>query len=203
MKITVKEQSERRVKFLLSDVSSAFANAFRRTMMNEVPTMAVEFVDIEENTSGLFDETVAHRVGLIPLIFDRKIFAEKKDCKCKGKGCSRCEVVMVIDKEGPCTVKAGDIKTTSDDVKVTDKEMPITELLEEQKLKFEATAQLGLGKDHTKWQAAVVGYKAGKNGFMFDVESVSGLSAKDIINSALESLEKRAQEFKKEITKAL
>src|SRR3989338_8686589 len=65
------------------------------------------------------------------------------ECKCKGKGCSQCEVVLVLDKQGPCMVKAGDMKSSADDVEPWDKEIPIAELLEGQELKFEATAQLG------------------------------------------------------------
>ena len=70
MNVKILSKSQHRVKFLLEKSNPAFANALRRIMKSEVPTMAVEFVDFEINTSGLFDEVVAHRIGLIPLTFD-------------------------------------------------------------------------------------------------------------------------------------
>src|SRR3990167_7633265 len=159
MNVKILSKSQNRIKFLLEKSNPAFANALRRVMKSEIPTMAVEFVDFEENTSGMFDELVAHRIGLIPLTFDEKAYSLKNDCKCGGKGCSRCEVTLVLDKQGPCTVKSGDMKSTDDSVQPSEKDIPIVELLEGQRLKFEATAQLGVGIDHVKWQAANVGYQ--------------------------------------------
>ncbi len=159
MKIKILEKSDAKIKFMLEGTTAAFSNTLRRIAMNEVPTMAVEFVDLETNTSGLFDEVVAHRIGLIPLAFDPKNYNVKQDCKCKGKGCSQCEVVLVLDKQGPCIVKAGDMKSAADDVRAFDPEIPIAELLEGQMLKFESTASLGYGRDHIKWQASIAAYK--------------------------------------------
>jgi DNA-directed RNA polymerase subunit D len=159
MKIKILEKNEMKMNFLLEGSNPAFANTLRRIMMNEVPTMAVEFADVEVNTSGLFDEVLVHRIGLIPLTFDRKIYNMKDECKCKGKGCSQCEVVLVLEKQGPCIVKAGDMKSTADNVKPSDPEIPIVELLEGQSVKFEATAQLGHGSTHVKWQASIAAYK--------------------------------------------
>ena len=255
MNVKILSKSQNRIKFLLEKSNPAFANALRRVMKSEIPTMAVEFVDFEENTSGMFDELVAHRIGLIPLTYDEKAYSLKNDCKCGGKGCSRCEVTLVLDKQGPCTVKAGDMKSTDDSVQPPEKDIPIVELLEGQKLKFEAVAQLGLGIDHIKWQAANVGYQYApivkvsnadpkivdvcpthvfekKDGkvkvvaedrctlcmrctevsegvsvssddsiFMFDVESVSGLTAKEVINKALDVLEERAESLAESVKK--
>ena len=158
MKMKIISKDEMKMRFMLEGTTPAFVNALRRTMTSEVPTMAVEFVDFEVNNSGLFDEVLAHRIGLVPLTFDRKIYNLKSECKCKGKGCSQCEVTLVLDKQGPCMVKSGDMKSSADDVKPWDDNMPLVELLEGQSLKFEAIAQLGLGKEHVKWQAAIAGY---------------------------------------------
>ena len=158
MDIKILKKNEKKMEFVLKGIDVAFANALRRVMMNEIPTMAIEYVDIEENTSGLYVEIIAHRLGLIPMKFS-KLYNFKEACKCSGKGCSQCEVVFTLEKEGPCIVKSGNLVSTADDVKIIDPDIPIVELLEEQKIKFEATAQLGYGRDHAKWQASIVGYR--------------------------------------------
>ena len=258
MNIKILEKSDKKIRFVLEKSSPAFANALRRVIKSEIPTMAIEQVDFEENTSGMFDELLAHRLGLIPLTFDQESYNLKTDCKCGGKGCSRCEVTLVLEKQGPCTVKAGDMKSTDESVQPADRDIPIMELLENQRLKFEATAQLGLGTEHIKWQAANVGYqylpivKAGadadakvvdvcpthvfdkKDGkvkvvaedkcilcmrcvemdenvkvsaddtsFIFDVESVSGLSAKEVLHKSLDVLEEKSEDFAESVKKAL
>lgn len=48
-------------------VDAAIANAFRRILIAEVPTLAIEFVFVHNNTSVIQDEVLAQRLGLIPL----------------------------------------------------------------------------------------------------------------------------------------
>lgn len=51
-------------------VDPSIANAIRRVMIAEVPTVAVENVFVFNNTSVMHDEVMAHRLGLIPILFD-------------------------------------------------------------------------------------------------------------------------------------
>jgi len=159
VKVKILNKNKTSIRFLLSETTPAFANALRRIMVSEVPTLAIESVDIHQNTSGLFDEVIAHRLGLIPLTYNTKLMNAPEECSCKGKGCGKCQVVLVLDKKGPAEVKAGDMKSSDPKVKPVDPNILIVELLEGQELKFEAVAILGRGQEHAKWQAANVGYK--------------------------------------------
>ena len=61
------ELKEDSMTFLLTKTDISVANALRRIMIAEVPTMAIDLVEFENNTSPLIDEFIAHRLGLIPL----------------------------------------------------------------------------------------------------------------------------------------
>lgn len=151
-------KSDNEIRFVFEGMPQ-LANALRRIAKSEVPVLAVDDVDFLENESALYDEVIAHRLGLVPLTFDSKVMNLKEECKCEGKGCSLCSVVLVLDKKGPCIVRAGDMKSSDKTVKPVFPEMPIVELQDGEKLKIEATAVLGQGKDHAKWQSAIAYYQ--------------------------------------------
>jgi DNA-directed RNA polymerase subunit D len=159
MKISVVSYSDSEMKFIIEGVKSDFAGELRRIMLSEVPTMAIEWVDFLRNDSAIPDEVVANRLGQVPLTFDAKTYNLPSECKCGGKGCSQCQVKISLKKRGPDIVYAGDMKTNADDVAPVFERIPITELFDDQEVEFNAIAQLGTGKEHAKWQAAVVGYK--------------------------------------------
>lgn len=50
--------------------SFPFANALRRIILSEVPTMAIEKIHLYQNTSVMHDEFLGHRLGLIPIKAD-------------------------------------------------------------------------------------------------------------------------------------
>lgn len=62
--------TKRDANFDLINIDTSIANAFRRIMLAEVPSVAAEQVFIYNNTSVIQDEVLAHRIGLIPLKID-------------------------------------------------------------------------------------------------------------------------------------
>jgi DNA-directed RNA polymerase subunit D len=202
MKIKVLKKSKEKIEFEVEGLSAGLAGELRRIMLSEIPTMAIEWIDFHKNDSVLWDEIIASRLGLIPLIFDPKLYEMKETCKCEGKGCSRCEVKFALKKKGPVMVYSEDLKSSDKSVKPVYDKIPIVELMEGQELELEATAQLGLGKDHAKWQGAIVGYEiSGKNKekFTFMVESACGLSAADVVKKSFEVLNEKLDDFSNDV----
>ncbi|QYZ79702.1 DNA-directed RNA polymerase subunit D [Methanofollis formosanus] len=147
-------------RFVLSDATPAFANALRRAMIGEVPTLAIEDIRIYDNSSVLFDEILAHRLGLIPIKTDLSRFVLQSECSCGGEGCPLCMVNFTMSVEGPRTVLSSDLISDDPDTKLVHDDIPIVKLFEGQKVVLEARAVLGIGKHHAKWQPTnACGYK--------------------------------------------
>jgi DNA-directed RNA polymerase subunit D len=203
MDVTITDESDDTITFELSDTTPAFANALRRTMIGDIPTLAVEDVRITQNSSGLFDEIVAHRLGLVPWEFEPDKYNTREDCDCDD-GCPQCTVSMVLDKEGPATVTAEDLQVTDDEVDPANPETKIVDLADEKAIELEADAILGRGKDHAKWQAANASYSYEEDGdtFTFTVESVSGLAPRTIVHEAVSQLRGQMDSFDESVQEA-
>ena len=153
------DKKQKKLSFILKNANAAFANAIRRSAIEEVPVMAIEDIEFRNNSSVIYDEIVAHRLGLIPLTTDLKSYNLPDKCKCNGKGCAQCQLKLMLKVTGQGIVYSSDITSTDPKVKPAYQKIPIVKLLKGQKLEFEATAILGKGKDHTKWSPGLVYYK--------------------------------------------
>jgi DNA-directed RNA polymerase subunit D len=161
MKIRLVDRDEKKgkVTFELNGTDACYVNTLRRLFMTEVPVLAIEDIEFKKNDSGLYDEIVSHRLGLIPFKTDIKSYNLQSECKCKGEGCGRCQLKMTLKAKGPGVVYASDIKTKDPKVKPVFGKMPIVKLLESQEMEFEATAVMGLGKSHAKWSPCLAYYR--------------------------------------------
>ncbi len=159
IKLIKDDVKNRKISFILKDSDVAFANALRRIVIEDVPTLAIEDVEFRKNTSALYDEMVALRLGLIPLKTDLKSYNLPEECPCKGKGCAQCQLKLIIKAKGPKMVYAADLKSKDPKVKPIFPKTPIVKLLKGQVLEVEMTAVMGKGKEHTKWSPALVYYK--------------------------------------------
>ncbi|KAL6975176.1 hypothetical protein U1Q18_023970 [Sarracenia purpurea var. burkii] len=73
-RVEVIRLTEDDMEFDMIGIDAALANAFRRILIAELPTMAIEKVLIANNTSVIQDEVLAHRLGLIPIKVDPRLF---------------------------------------------------------------------------------------------------------------------------------
>jgi len=125
--------------------------------------MAIEDVIFVENTSVMYDEIIAHRLGLVPLKTDLDAYVLREECDCKSDlGCPKCTASFILEAQAAdqtTTVYSGDLKPATEIVPISDR-IPIVKLAPGQKVRLEAYARLGRGAEHAKWQAAsVAAYK--------------------------------------------
>ena len=219
IKIIKQEDKEGKLTFT-TDMSTTVANAIRRSVL-EIPVMAIDEVEIVKNDSALYDETIAHRLGLVPIKTEK---GEK-------------EVKFKLKEVGPKTVYATDMTPSTE----TGYKLPIVLLDSEQELEVVCEARVGKGVDHIKYSPGLVYFRhnvdsdiidfvivngEGKVTFdeeelkdkkvseeqisrikklknvdelEFTIESWGQLKPKDIFLRAIEALDKNLEEFSKEI----
>ncbi len=168
MPVTIQDLKARGTSLELEGVTASQVNAIRRTLLSDVPKLAIEEVEfhlgpIRDETSGkdydsstsMFDEAVALRLGLLPIPTDLSQFRRKSECECGGTGCPHCQVMYSVDKKGPCTVYARDVVPLGDPtLAILEPEVPIVRLGARQALLAYATAVVGTAREHGKWQVA-------------------------------------------------
>ena len=138
MKIVEKKQGQ--IAFTV-DAEVTLANSIRR-YVNQIPVMAIDEVEISRNDSPLYDETIAHRMGLIPL--KNKSSNEKVSGKLKLK----------VNREG--LVYSGELKGGQE---IVYGKIPLTLLDKGQELEVVATTKMGKGKEHSKFSPGLMFYR--------------------------------------------
>lgn len=145
-------KSEEKIS-IKTDINFSLANAIRRSV-NYIPVLAVDSLEISKNDSALYDEIIAHRVGLIPLKNEKLKLA--KECGCeKEEGCGKCSTKFKLSVQGPCMVYSTDLDPKTE-IKY---KMPITLLAKDQELEFVATAKMGIGVEHAKFSPGMIYYR--------------------------------------------
>jgi DNA-directed RNA polymerase II subunit RPB3 len=175
--IEILELTKEHIKFVLHNADLSVANSLRRIIMAEVPTMAIEFVNVKVNTSCMNDEYVAHRLGLIPLVssnvdqfnyqhenyFDNNtmnspICSVKFSLKVKNNGTDTIEVTSYDLKQEDAETEdqrsVRPVEYTS--IHGEPRHILIMKLQANQELDLECIAQKGQGKLHSKWSPCSV-----------------------------------------------
>jgi DNA-directed RNA polymerase alpha subunit len=66
-KVSITKDTGSSCTFYISEVTSAFVNGLRRVAIGELPTYAIDSVDMLKNTSSFSNEYISHRLGFIRL----------------------------------------------------------------------------------------------------------------------------------------
>lgn len=158
--VEIVKLTENYLEFYLTNADLSYANGLRRIIISEVCTMAIDLVNITSNTSPLFDEFIAHRLGLIPLVSSEvNNYVYQRDCNCN-EYCEKCSVQFYIDiqcKEDQMDITTEHIKSVNSEnsvlpVKYHDEDpIVIAKLKKNQELNIHMIAKKGIGKEHAKW----------------------------------------------------
>lgn len=178
IRIVKKNKSEMSLEFDLIGIDPSLANAFRRIMISEVPTMAIEKVHIYNNTSIIQDEVFSHRLGLIPLKADPRLF-EMKSAEVGDQGTEKdtlefelkvkCKKNVSEDKEGftdRCVYskhikwipKENQKSWIANDPGPMEGDILLNKLLPGHELDMKLYAYKGIGKDHAKFSPVATAF---------------------------------------------
>jgi DNA-directed RNA polymerase subunit D len=124
-----------------AEVNESLANAIRRHV-NHVSTLAIDEIEISKNGSSLFDETIAHRLGLVPLQMDSKF--EKSSPK------------LTLQTKSEGIIYSGELKGPA---KIVYDRIPITSLNKGQEIELTATTKVGIGEEHSKFNPGIIFYR--------------------------------------------
>ena len=159
MEIEIKSKTDDEMVFIVRDAEVPFINAIRRCAIVNVSKLAIEDVNIIRNDSAMFNEVLAHRLGLTPLVSNINAIGglplpEDDDYE------DHPGVMFSLQEEGPKVVYSKDLISSDSIIKPVYDTIPLVKLNEGEKINIEASAKLGYGKEHAKWiPTTVCAYK--------------------------------------------
>lgn len=176
VKIEIIEERDNHVTVLLKETDRALANALRRTLMSNVPKMAIHRVRFElgtitdsqtgetyESVGAIPDEVIAHRLAMVPIptFHDEFCFLEddpgNEGLPREEWGTPASQIIYHCSARGTeegHLVTAGDLNVLGEEklqIPEMYRSIPITKLFAGQYLEFYAYAVMGIGTDHAKW----------------------------------------------------
>jgi len=184
--------------FNLEDIAN-----IRRIFFSSLETMAIELIEIDENISDLSDETIAQRLGLLPIkcegVEDLPLVNECEGCPIDEtptiEDCERCGIEFRLEKSLPKSSETKRITVSEEDIVFEGNQCTfqssgsvIMALRPGQKISIKGLAMKGTGKIHAKWTPVVaVRYRhPQKNLYILEIETTGQMDCEEIITRALE-----------------
>lgn len=165
-------KEEASVSFEITGAHRSLPNSIRRTMMSDVPTVAIEKIEPYENNTDLSDEMIAHRLGLIPFMSDGcdKDLYYLGNCECEGILCDKCSIRyrFRVTENDPHRIGVGydaDLRRSPEIQRASARLNPVprdqrerilvSKMRKGEEIDMVAYATKGTASEHAKWQAAV------------------------------------------------
>ena len=161
------------------------ANRFRSILTSDIESYAIETVQIWINDSFYYDEILAHRLGLIPIIELPSPNQESPLVETPDD-----QIAYAIDVEAgskPYRVMSSDLQS-SDPTKILFPNLTVVLLLPGQRLKLLAKAEKGTGQKHAKWSSTVLPVDrptSDPNVFRFKMGLTGAISALNVLEQAV------------------
>ena len=174
VKAKIIEESDEKIRILLTDTDRAFVNSIRRSLISDTPKMAIDTVRFEMGTTEMDgevwetdgpipDEMIAQRLAMLPIPTRHDEFYFQDSCPTcselvvEDRGCPLCTMLFTCKSFGSeegRMVTAGDMNFLGEErLSIPEKyhTIPITKLFRGQMIEFYATAVMGRARDHAKW----------------------------------------------------
>ena len=203
--INVLGPDSRSVEFVLENSTLPIANEFRRILLAEIPTIAIEFVNVEINTSYLNDEYIANRLGAMPLLninpAEEGLFEFVLDVSA---GPVETDVVNFdLQSKNPNIYHVGQYAGVPGQPASYDmsKQIVIGKLHPNQQLKLRCLTQKGIGKTHSKFSPiSKLSFREDRpvkpTKFTFTIDLTGTAQIETLLNAALQILQTRLANFK-------
>ena len=190
IKIISKNTEE--IIFDITGIEPPLANALRRILISEVPTMAIDTVIINQNTSIIPDEVLSHRLGLIPILAEAEDFEEKKENEDFNENNSiKFELKIKCYKDNKGNIINSSIYSNSlkfipigkqnerfkgsEEIKVVYDNILINKMRPGQEINLECYCIKGIGKTHAKWSPVSTAYYR----LLSNINFISDIKGKD------------------------
>lgn len=159
------EENAETLSYRINHIDPSVLNAVRRTIISDIPTVAINWVFIRENETVMADEVLSHRLGLVPIICDpSEIEPVKRESNFNPatdlteENSIAMSLVVANTSKKILPVYSNDIRIESDAKVQVKKNVLITRLAPNKRIECKLFAILGTGRDHSKWMPTAVCY---------------------------------------------
>ena len=197
MSLQIINQDEQKISVKLQGIPLQYANALRRICLNGIPIFAIDTIDVLENSSILADEGIAHRLGLIPLKTELSAIESNSESD---------KIMLTLDSgesDETRTIFSDELKSQDSIIKPVSGKIPIITLAPNQRIRIEASARLGRGTEHAKWNSsniATLTETTKDDERVLTVETTGSMEPKHIILAGINELTNRLEKFKEIIS---